>query len=234
MTENDIRDYIKRKLGDGVVCVELTDDQISDAIERSKLWMRQFIPMVRTFQFTTSEITEFTVPTDCEQVVDTIFQSSSDSIFDAYRWAGIDIGVTDMVAPMPGGGYSELVEKLAYLEMGKRITSAERSWEWDRPRNKLIVSPAPSAGEQVLIYYISKTFDLTYLRAIELGLLQDYALAKAMETLGYIRTKFVELPSSTGGTTLNGDTLLGNAVQMMADLEDKVRKIVPPVPFFGG
>jgi hypothetical protein len=235
LTEQDIQDYVRRKLGDGVVCVELTDNQIDDAINRAKLWAQGWIGQGRAYLITFDGTTEYVPPTDCESVTEVVFTMSGDSLFDMFKWAGVELNIAEftMVRP-PGGGYTDLVQHMQYLKLGQRVMSAERSWEWDRVRNRLVISPAPASGEKALIYYLAKTLDLTYLRSYEQALVQDYALAGSMETLGYIRTKYAEIPTASGSTTMNGDTLLGNASQLFDKLNEQARNLTPPLSFITG
>jgi hypothetical protein len=234
MTDNDIRDYVRRKFGDGVMCVELTDEQIDDALLRAKMWLSQWIPTEKAIIVPLTIDTEYTMPTDCQDVVEVVYSQNTERIFDAFRWAGIELGVMDLVYPMPGGGYSELVQRLQTLELSKMVTSAERTWQWDRVRRKLILSPQGADGEIVMAFYVSDTFDSSKLRNYEMQLLLDYTFARSMETLGYIRTKFMELPSASGAITLNGDTLLANAMTLLSELEERARRLVRPAQFFVG
>ena len=234
MTEQDIYDYVKRKLGGGVVCVELTDDQLEDALTRAKLWMQMWVGQLGHYQFTFGGGSEFALPADCETPVDVLFQAASDSLFDTFRWAGVEVNAADLTSMVPNQGYVDLVQRMQYLELGKRLLSAERGWEHDRARNLLIVSPAPSTAEQAILVYLKKTISLSYLKSYELQLCMDYTLALSMETLGYIRTKFSEVPTASGTTSMNGDTLLANAQQLMDKCEEKARQLAPPVPFFVG
>jgi hypothetical protein len=234
MTEQGIYDYVRRKLGAGVVCVELTDDQLADALDRAKLWMQMWVGQQKNAVLTGGGGTEFALPTDCESPVEVIFAASSDSLFDTFRWAGVEVNASDLTTMVPNQGYVDIVQRMQYLELGKRVLSAERAWEHDRARNLLIISPAPAAGEQVILVYLMKTIALTYLKAYELQLLMDYTFALSMETLGYIRTKFAEIPTASGSTSMNGDTLLANAQQLMDKCEEKARALAPPIPLFVG
>ena len=139
LTEQDVQDYIRRKLGDGVLCFELTDNQIDDAISRSRLWVQQWVGQQRAYMLTFTGMTEYVPPTDCEAVIEVVFSMVGDSIYDIFRWAGVELNIAEftMVRP-PGNGYADIVQQMQYLEMGRRIVSAERTWEWDRARRRLV------------------------------------------------------------------------------------------------
>jgi hypothetical protein len=234
LTEQAVHDYIKRKLGDGVVCVELTDDQLADAVMRASLWLQQWVGHQKATVITFTNGSEVDLPADCEVIVDVVFEAQSDSLFDMFRWAGVEVNATDLMALAPNQGYIDIGQRMQYLELGKRMLSAERAWDCDRARRKLVVSPAPASGERVLVFYLATTIALSYLKSYEQQLLLDYALAQAMETLGYIRTKFAEVPTASGTTSMNGDTLLANAQQLIDKCEEKARNLAPPLPPFMG
>jgi hypothetical protein len=234
LTEQDVQDYIRRKLGGGVICVELTPDQLQDAIDRAKLWMQQWVGHQKTALLTMTGATEYAIPTawGCETVVDVVFQLNTDSLTDIWKWADVEVNVADIMAVRPNYSYVDLVQRQQYLELGRRVLSGERSWDWDRAKARLVITPPPSAGETALVYYLADTIDVAYLKRYEAAVFQDYALAQAMETLGWIRTKFSEVPTASGSTTLNGDTLLSNAQQLIDKCEEKARALAPPMPFF--
>jgi hypothetical protein len=234
LTEQAVHDYIKRKLGDGVVCVELTDDQLADAVMRATLWLQQWIGQQKATVITFTNGSEADPPADCEEIVNVIFESQSDSLFDMFRWAGVEVNATDLMALAPNQGYVDIGQRMQYLELGKRMLSADRAWEYDRARRKLVVSPAPASGERVMVFYLSTTLALGYLKSYEQQLLLDYAYAQAMETLGNIRTKFAEVPTASGSTSMNGDTLLANAQSLMDKCEERARQLTPSLPFFMG
>ena len=236
LTDQDVADYITRKLGGGVVCVELTPDQLLDAVEQAKQWCQQWIGRQRTATLVATGATEYAIPAawGCESVTDVIFELNTDSLTDVWKWADVEVNVADITAVRPNYSYVDLVQRQQYLELGRRVLSGERSWDWDRARERLVVTPAPNSGETLLVYYLGTTLDLSYLKSYEQKLCLDYALAQAMETLGYIRTKFAELPTASGSVSLNGDTLLSNAQQLMDKCEERARTLAQPMPFFFG
>ena len=66
----------------------------------------------------------------------------------------------------------------------------------------------------------------------EYDLVRRYSYAEAMETLGYIRTKFASLPSASGEVTLNGDLLVGNAEGIKLALTEEIKLKRRPAGFF--
>lgn len=250
MNEAEIRGYIQRKLGECVVGVELTTDQIDDAISDAKLWFASYIGQVGYATLTLDGNNEYDVIDGAETVVDVFFPSDGNTILDVFSWAGVKLGIDD-IAPGFGGSqtyggygcgagrsrfnsYSGLVQYMQYLELAKYTVSADRDWEWDRSRRKLIVSPSFDAGVMIAYLYMTDSIDLSKLIQAEQKLVRDYAYAESLITLGNIRTKFSDLPSAQGSFTMNGDTMFANGQEMKADLDEKILRIREPVPFILG
>ena len=63
-------------------------------------------------------------------------------------------------------------------------------------------------------------------------MVRRWALAQAMESLGYIRSKYADGPSATGTISLNGTDLIANADQIRAELGEQILSMKPPAHFF--
>lgn len=230
---NDISGFIRRRLGLGVVDNELTDLQISDAITKSKRWYASHIGQYKVATLIGTGLTEYSVADDVENVVDVTFPTTTDNIFQVFDWAGVQLSIADFVT-LRQGGYSILLERLQYWEMIKQIVSSECDWNWDRWRRKLVISPAVPSGTNALYLYSTANIQISRMLAREIQLVQDYALAESMLTLGYIRGKYAGLPSASGDFSLNADTLLANADAMKVELEERIRGLVEPMGIITG
>lgn len=230
MDESQIAAYIRRKFGDCVVGVELTIDQIDDAIQDAKWWFASYIGQWDMTTFVTvGTQTEYDVVSEAESVVEVIFPVQGDSLYQIWAWAGVPYNLADHFYHL--GEYllySDLVSRIQYLELSKKVASADRDWEWDRARRKLIISPNPGSGYTVAYVYMVEV-DVTKLDQKESKLVRDYAYACAMETLGNIRTKFSDWPSAQGTFTMNGDTLLSNSETLKMNLDEKILTLREPI-----
>jgi len=239
--KDDIKDYVMRRLGEGTVCVELTGDHMDDCVLRAEEWWSQFFGTRKYALMVSTGTAEYDVPDDCDAVTEVIFESIGNSLADVFDWAGVSLGVWDLVGSRfgtggsgMGGGYSDLVQQLQYLEQAKQIVSAIRDWDYDRVRRKLTIHPTPASGEKMAMYYLSSAVETSYMKRYELMIFRDLVYAYAMQTLGNIRSKYQDLPSASGTMTLNGDTLLTNSEQLLVILEEKARKLTKPVGFWAG
>lgn len=79
-SEQDIKDYVRRSLGDGVVAVELTDLQVQDAVDSAAMLYHQ---MIGDYNFSTINVSgpgEYTMPPSCTMVVEVFFDLSGSGL----------------------------------------------------------------------------------------------------------------------------------------------------------
>ena len=241
-SDTDIKDFCKRKLGYPVVGVELSDDQIGDALEESKEVFQGYIGQQKVHVISgVSAGGAFDMPSDCEDVVDVAFALNASGLFDQFNWAGVELGPLsfglyggyNLDGGGVGGGYSYLVQALQYRELAKEVLSVDRDWTWDRAQRKLLIFPTEGdVGSKALTRYLVDSLDVSLLRSYEYGLLRRYTFAECCETLAQVRTKYADLPSATGTLSLNGDTLFSNAETIKMNVEDKLKLLRAPAPFF--
>lgn len=239
MTEVELKDFIKTRLGCGVVDVELTDDALQHAVNEGKRFYASYfgqhkMTTLRLNQATEYDATVISPPSgaDIDTVVDVHFPVDGNSFNNLWAWAGVDFDPATM-AYAQSGQYSALVQYMQYREMGKRIVSADRDWEWDHARRKLLVSPRPDSCTVAVLYLVNfKAIVIEKIHAWEEQLVQDYALGSAMMTLGNIRTKYADKPSATGSFTMDGDILYANGENIRENVIERARSFVPPTGFW--
>lgn len=235
-----IKKYIKRRLGEPIVDVELEDDHLNDSIDDAKRWLSSIMGQTRIgIVNTNGSGGEFSVPDDCQEVVDVYFEEGRDKILDVFDWAGVELAPVGYGSyfSTPSGAYSYIQQWQAYLEHGKKVVGVDPMWEYDRFDRILRLYPSDgrdaggSFGSKVAILYQTAEIDLLKLHNYEFDLVRRYALASAMEVLGYMRTKYATVPSAQGEQSLNGDTLLGNAEALRTELTDKAKGLRRPPDF---
>jgi hypothetical protein len=229
-----LKEYIKRKLGDGVVCVELTEEQLDDAIRDAEEFWMQWVGREKIVDFTFTGAVVYpadSIASDIDSITNVYFDVDDESLRDVFGWAGVEINPFQTVY-QGRGGYASLVQLMQYRENAQRIVSADKDWGWNRANRTLEISPKLEGTRRVKILYQSRSFDYNYLATYEWHLFRDYALAKSMRTLGLIRMKYAELPSATGGFSMDGDSLWSNAEMMEMSIEDKMRNMQRPTGFW--
>ena len=234
-TDTQIKDWMARRLGRGVIKVELTDDQFDDALNDAKEWWQTWVGQCKSVLLTLSGTTEYSealIASDIDSVVDVVFESTTQSFSDLFSWADVEINPYTWVYGGGEGGYSTLVQYMQYREMARQIGSGDKDWDWDRPTRTLVITPMPDAGARVLVTYVSTTMTTDYLTNYETRIFRNYALSQAMKILAMIRMKYAEKPSATGGFGMDGDALWANAEAIEGDMEEKARQLQHPVGFF--
>jgi hypothetical protein len=239
-TDAELRTWIKRRLGDGVICVELTDEQLDIAIEDARMFSRAWVGQPKMVMLTLTQSTEYAealIGPDVDCVCEVIFPVSDD-LTRLFSWADVEVNPYTWVYT-GYGGYSALVQLMQYREFGKRIVSADLDWEWDRATRSLRISPQPSlwsmdgvAGRQVGVVYLSTQVDMTRLSNAEYWLFREYAQCQAMKTLAMIRTKYADKPSATGSFGMDGDGMYANAEAREQELVEKIRQLQSPIGFW--
>jgi hypothetical protein len=233
----DMKDYIKRSLGDGVVAVELTDFQLQNAIDDAAMLYHQMVGEYSLMVLPVNGPGEYAMPPTCIAVVDVHFDISGSGIYDSFDWAGVELGPMSFGmyggyrdSSGAGGGYSYLVQSINYRDQAKRILGVEDDWFWDRERRLLCLTGCSSNTSQVAVKFQTSDLDWSRLYPSEYHLFRRWALAEAMLTLGQIRTKYGTLPSAQGDLSLNGDALKSEADGIKMNLMEQVKTIRPPMP----
>ena len=233
----DIKDYITRSLGGGVVAVELTDLQLQDAVDSAAMLYHQIIG---DYNFSTIPVNgpgEYSMSPSCTMVVEVYFDLNGSGLYDSFDWAGVELGPMSFGmyggyrdSSGAGGGYSYLIQAMNYRDQAKRILGVEDDWFWDRERRLLCLTGCSSSTSRIGVRWQTNDINWSTLFPSEYHLFRRWALAEAMITLGQIRTKYGSLPSAQGDLSLNGDALKSEADGIKMNVMEQVKMIRPPMP----
>jgi hypothetical protein len=241
MTEEKLWRYVRRSLGGGITDVELTstgdrdpetglvyeEDETHqhDCFADAKRWFAYrvgfrkvvqvqiirgqsaYLMLPETIEVLEVQLPNFQLPTiDADQFSYTYYTL----LFGQWTNPG--------VAPLP---YSDLVQRLQYLEQIGRIFSADRDWDYNPNTRVLEIMPAPGGalGSFALATIWSYHVDPTQLDPQDLDLFKRKLLSCAMRTLGNVRSKFDSMPTVGGDRGMNGSDLIANADLMDDKLE---------------
>lgn len=222
MTEDEIKGYVLRRLGSGVIDVELTDAQMGDVMTDTKRWFGFRLGQKRAIQIpmTTAtnvyilepdvtEVLEVYLPQAHFPAVDTDdFSYTYSLLFGQWRSPG--------ASPMP---YSDLLQRLQYLNVSKKLFSADREWRYDRDTRELLIMPRPSIVGNMIVLVWTRDIDTRQFGPEDENLFLRYSLAHAKTILGEIRSKWDSIPMVGGDKGLNGERLLEEAKEEKEQLE---------------
>lgn len=231
----EVVDYIRLRLGDGMVDVELDPEHYDNCIDKSVKRFRQRTANAYESSYVFLEIVEgqqeYTLPEEIEEVRQ-VFRRSVGS-------GGSDTGTsfepfeaafqnTYLLQSGRIGGMATYEMYYQYQELSARLFGGFVNFEFNPTTNVLtLLRKFTNSGEKMVLW--------TYNLRPESRLLQDrqaapwindYALALAKYTLGEARSKFSTIAGPQGGTSLNGESLKAEAQVEMDKLDEELRNYV--------
>jgi len=248
-TRSEVLEWGVRALSSGVVAVELKPEAVADAWDAAKRWWAGLRGMSRE-AVAVGGAGRYTMPSDCEMVIDVFFCGESLGItdFEPYVMLDVDeISATSLSVPW-SSFYSTLGLYMQRHEMGRRILSAEPSWDWDQESSALLIYPTTYTGA-IIAHYLSTEVrdedpvhpatlprnDLRRMRNRDRDLLLRWFVADLKDRLGRVRGKYQGgLPSAGGLQQLDGDVLRGEAAEEKQTLKDEAISLSDSPPMIIG
>ena len=230
-----IQDFILARLGFPVVRVELTEFQVTTAIDEavSKLdyhapdWCTQFCTFATSAGVALYELPQVVVNNLKDAVYSkqllSLAQSNGTLEFDFFLKYFQD---NFLFRDFSVGDYYLTI---SHLEMMRKILGNDGTFNVVNGRY-LNIAPTPQMPQEVLVEF--KALDSSTLHPYYINWLQKYALAISKVILGQIRGKYQTLPSPGGGAQLNGEALISQGTEEQAKLvEDLMLEIEEPPGF---
>ena len=234
---NNVFDYIRTMLGDGMVEVDLDPKHMEVALDRALNRYRQRSPNAVEESYLFLELiqdqNEYKLPDEVievRQVFRRAIGSRSGMGAGGTLYEPFNLAYTNtylMSGSMMGGlatyelfaGYQKLVGKMfgSYIE-----------FKWKPTSHTLTILQRPFAqGEQILVQAYNFRPDWVLLQDIYAKQwLKDYALATSKMMLGQARSKFASIAGPGSAITLNGAALLSEAKEEIAALDKELETLV--------
>lgn len=239
MNEDKLKTWILRRFGAPVVKVELDQCHLDDAVSNAKRWFAAK-KGVKKQKFTQiiANVTEYNltlIEQDIDKILDVIFPMPGFdvwNVFSPFAVIGESVPYAAFAAPSSGGLYSSYTQAMQHVEMAKRILGAEQQWFQDD--RMLRITPRPSQSGTMMIEYSSSKFSVEQLSERDHDLLKRYALTKAKEDLGRIRSKYGTYPTAQGEVSLDGERLLDEAKEEIEALNEEIGQSAMPMYFLTG
>lgn len=255
LNRTDAIAWLKRALGGGVVVLELYQCHFEDAFADALRWYigRHGIKR-RAIQNLVGGIQEYQMPADCDEVLEIWFPGVQLDVIAAVNpFAFIDVDQIPVayqsITGSPGGMfYGTLNQIMQSAETARRIIGSEPAWEWFQDTNTLHIAPRNQRGGLAIARYASSKLiaddptppattpvnDFRRLRFRHRELILRYALAKAKERLGRVRSKYNEMAAAGGSKTLDGEGLLSESRDEVTALNEEIMELNEGVPFLVG
>lgn len=236
MNEEELQQWILRRLGAPFWKVELTADHLTDAVEHARRWFSAKKGVHRQMMMPYwSGLTEYKLEDQVDTVLDVVFPVPSmdiSMVFSPYILQDEKVPYDVFAAPSSMGLYSTYTQTVQYVEMAKRILGAEPDW---RQEGRLLyIFPIPKGNGQMLLDYKSHDFTVEQLNERDHDLVKRYALACAKQDLGRVRTRYTEFAGAQGMTQMDGDKLLAEATQELEVLDKEIALSAFPMGFTAG
>lgn len=231
LNDDQLCQWILRRLGAPIVKVELTQEHLDDALNNARQWFAGHKGLVRYWQtYTSGGQNEFALPADAITVTDVVFTSAKiDLTLLAVPWLLPDQQIPYNIFATPGSGgfYSNYAQMQQTIETSKRILGIEQDWRQEG--RTLYIFPTPTSSHPLLVQYTTHDITIADLTDRDHELIKKWSLACAKEDLGRIRSKYGEMPGANGSANLDGATLLEEARNEKEKLEEEIDQLGYPM-----
>jgi len=227
--KQQVFNYVRTMLGDGMIDVELDPNHYEVALEKALGKYRQRAENAVEESYAVLELQEDTndyiLPNEVIEVRE-LFRRSIGSrtgggdggtLFEPFNLAYTN---TYLLSSTQMGGLATYYAFAGYQEMVGRMFGSFITFKFEPVSKKLTIMQRPRSDEQVLMQLYNFRPDFNLLSDPYAGQwLKDYTLAVAKYMLGEARSKFATISTPQGGTSLNGDALKADAQAEMEKLE---------------
>lgn len=220
-----IKTWILIQLGAPVIKVELAIEHLDASFDDAIRWFTAKKGMQKQgFIRITPNQVAYPLPDDVDTITDVAFPSSHfDFSFAFAPWLLPEQQIPYSVISahgQSGGIYSNWTQALQYIDMAKKVLSADSDW---RQEGRLLyLFGVRGLSGSIIIDYKSNEFTVEQLNERDHEMLKRYALAKAMMILGRIRSKYDGYPTAQGTVNLDGATLIADAQAMLEALNEEI------------
>jgi len=238
-----ITDYIRMRLADGIVDVELEKEHYEMGINQALIKYRQRAQNSAEESYASltllPETQEYILPKEVMQVRQ-VFRRGIGSVTGttASQFEPFASGYLNTYMLVAGrvGGLTNYELFVDYQKLAMTMFGGHINYTFNPVTKKLtIVRKMPSQGahpdssqlESVLLWiYNTKPDQMILNDTYSFPWIQEYAYSFCKRILGEARSKFAQIAGPQGGTSLNGDTLKNEATAELEKLEEELKLFV--------
>jgi len=229
----DVREYVKLRLGAGIIRVELKDEHIDAAAWEGLRIYSRYRPLRRFVAVQLIEnITEYQMDKDVLGIykMDFVHNQVSLAVVEDIFHRRYYEPIHDM---------DQYIIYLQYIDTLKRVLSIEPEWHFERAlregQSPILYIHAPNQANTILALAVCVVKrPLHHVPYLHEDWIQRYALAFCKEILGRVRGKWQNIPAPAGGQGLDAATLLSEAKEELRELDAEIRGWqTDPVPIWG-
>lgn len=234
--KQEVFDYCKLMLGDGMIDVELDPEHYEIALKRALGVFRQRSDnsVEESYAFLTlvEDQNEYILPSEIQQVRQ-IFRRSVGSrtgngtggtVFEPFNLAYTN---TYLLSSTNMGGLATYELFSQYQELVGKMFGSFINFTWNPQSHKLVVQQRPRGEEQVMLWVYNTKPDFAIITDTYAGQwIKDYTLANCKIMLGQAREKFASIAGPQGGTALNGTSIKQEGQQDLERLTMELTTLV--------
>jgi hypothetical protein len=233
----EINDYIRLRLADGIVDVELDLEHYNLAIDQALIKYRQRASNSQEESYAFLELLpetqEYILPREI-MAVRKIFRRGIGSATGntATQFEPFAAGYLNTYMLVAGrvGGLASYELYSQYQELAMRMFGGHMNYTFNPATKKLTVVrklPSGAGSETVMLWVYNHKPDIMLLNDhMTFPWVQDYAYSFAKRILGEAREKFTQIAGPQGGTGLNGSALKTEAQAEMDALEQQLKDYI--------
>jgi len=235
--KQEVFEYCRTMLGDGMIDVELDPIHYETALKKSLSVFRQRSDNAVEESYCSLNLledqNEYILPQEIQQVRQ-IFRRSVGSrtggggggtVFEPFNLAYTN---TYLLSSTNMGGLATYELFAQYQELVGKMFGSFINFTWHPQSRKLIIQQRPRGDEQVLLWVYNTKPDSVIISDTYAGQwIKDYTLANCKYMLGQAREKFATIAGPAGGTALNGAAMKAEA---QSDLDRLTVELVTLVP----
>lgn len=233
----EIIDYIRLRLADQIVDVELDPEHYNLAINQAMIKYRQRASNSQEESYAFLELLpetqEYILPREVMSVRQIIrrgigsVSGTTASQFEPFASGYLN---TYMLVAGRVGGLTSYELFVDYQKLAMKMFGGHMNFTFNPVTKKLTIvrkMPAGSGTEPVMLWLYNYKPDIMLLNDhMIFPWLQDYAYSFAKRIVGEAREKFASIAGPQGGTALNGSALKGEAQAEMDALEQQLKDYV--------
>jgi len=213
--------YVKRKLGDPTVHLEITDDQLDDCIDDVLRLFLQYLPVRRPAAYM-NQVGDVSIdfPATADGVLYCTVLRPKEDI------ALINVSIWELMnrflpARIPIGEYYEL---RSFFEMYQRARGTDPTWAVDRGASKLYVD-CYSGPYDIYVVWSEDATITSFMTGDKRTWQDDFlraCVAEAKLVLATVRGKFGNVPVPGGALTTDSDAMKSEATLTLTETRTKL------------
>jgi hypothetical protein len=228
--KNDIFDYVRYSLGDGMMDVELDPVHYEQALKQSLIRFRQrssnSVEESYSFLELQQDTNTYTLPKEVISVRNCFKRNIGANSGTSSQYEPFEAGFVNFYMIQSGrvGGLATYAFYSMFLKEAAKMFGGYLNFTFNTNTKQLTIMRRPRADkETILLWTENYKPDLTLLTDIYSNpWLREYTLALCMRSLGQARSKFASLPGPGGGSQLNGAQMLQDSQAMIERLEAEI------------